>query len=261
MKTILPPDGPPEADDLTFLCRADERGLPIAPGESPEAFRERLERLRKELPEHLPASLPEVPAAVRERAGEITSALYGFDAGSLPAYCSTAETGHFSAGVSVIIDDLLPLIYLSGAFLKRPRHLGYDAGETLAHESVHAARAAFAPDSAYEEYFACQVHASKFRRNAGNLFRRWYIPVLFFLGLNPFLFILPLSILLRELQLRRRLRRAASRLAALGLRPEPVLLRLSDGEIAELAAGRLPAVFADGTSLRRRLFFRRFARS
>ena len=260
MKTILPPDLHLGSDPLALLCRADECGLPIAPGESFEAFRERLTQLRKELPEHLPADLPEVPAAVRERAGSILSALYGFDAGWLPAYCSTAETGHFSAGVSVIIDDKLPLVYLSGAFLDRSRHLGYDAGETLAHESVHAARAAFSPDSAYEEYFACQVHASKFRRNAGNLFRRWYIPVLFFLGLNPFLFILPLMILLREFQLRRRLRRAGDRLAAMDLRPEPVLLWLSDDEITELAAGRVPAVFADETSLRRQLFFRRFTR-
>ena len=160
----------------------------------------------------------------------------------------------------MISGDGPALVCLSGAFRDKDRHLGYDAAETLAHESVHAARAAFPENSVYDEYFACQVHRSKFRRNVGNLFRRWYIPVLFFLGLNPWLFILPLAIVLRECQLRRRLNRAGEKLAALGLRPEPVLLRLSDAEIAELARGSVPAALADETSLRRRLFFRRFTR-
>ncbi len=261
MKTIFPPDELGDADPLEFLCRADELGLPIAPGESFAAFRERLKRFETELPEYLLPGLPEVSAAVQKHAGVITAALYGFAAEWLPAYYSTRETGRFSAGVSLVVGDDGPaLVCLSGAFRNKDRHLGYDAAETLAHESVHAARSAFPQDSAYEEYFACQVHRSKFRRNVGNLFRRWYIPVLFFLGLNPWLFILPLAIGARECQLRRRLRRAGEKLAALGLRPEPVLLRLSDAEIAELAAGSIPAALADETSLRRRLFFRRFTR-
>jgi hypothetical protein len=159
----------------------------------------------------------------------------------------------------VILDDLLPLVYLSGAFLKKARHRGYDPAETLAHESVHAARTAFPENSSYDEYFPCQVHASPFRRLAGNLFRRWYIPLLFFLGLNPFLFILPLGLLTREVILLCRLRIAREKLRSLGLRPDPVLLRLSDAEIRDLAAGRLPACLTEGSSLRRQLFFRRFA--
>ena len=122
----------------------------------------------------------------------------------------------------MILDDLLPLVYLSGAFLKKKRHRGYDPAETLAHESVHAARTAFPENSSYDEYFPCQVHASRFRRLAGNLFRRWYIPLLFFLGLNPFLFVLPLMILAREVLLLRRIRIAGGRLRALGLRPVSV---------------------------------------
>lgn len=247
------------ADPLERLCRADEAGLLIAPGESAESFVRRIERMRKELPENLPAGLPEVTGPVREKSEEITFSRYGFRASWLPAYYSIRETGHFSAGVSVILDDLLPLVYLSGAFLKKARHRGYDPAETLAHESVHAARTAFPENSSYDEYFPCQVHASPFRRLAGNLFRRWYIPLLFFLGLNPFLFILPLGILTREVILLRRLRIAREKLRSLGLRPDPVLLRLSDAEIRDLAAGRLPACLTEGSSLRRQLFFRRFA--
>lgn len=244
-----------------WLCRADEQGLLIAPGEAPEDFAGRIARLQKELQSNLPADIPEVSASVREKAEKITGALYGFRADWLPAYYSTCETGHFSAGVSVLQDDFLPLVYLSGAFLKKNRHRGYNAAETLAHESVHAARIAFPDSSSYDEYFPCQVHASAFRRLAGNLFRRWYLPVLFLLGLYPPLLPFSLLILLKEFLLRRQIRRAGKKLRSLGLRPEPVLLRLSDAEIRELASGRLPACLADQTSWRYRIFFRRFVLS
>ena len=251
MKPVFPPDELESADPAAWLCRADELGLLIAPDESFEAFVDRIARLRHALPENLPAGLTEVSDPVRETAGTITSALYGFRADWIPAFYSTHETGHFSAGVSVFLDDFLPLIYLSGAFLKKTRHRGYSAEETLAHEYVHAARIAFPDHSAYDEYFPCQVHESKFRRLAGNLFRRWYIPVLFILG-----FMLP--VLLVEFLLRKQIHAAGEKLRSLGLRPEPVLLRLSDAEIRKLAAGKIPACLSDASSLRRQLFFRRF---
>ncbi|MCI5778559.1 MAG: hypothetical protein MR051_01880 [Lentisphaeria bacterium] len=263
MKPIVLPEAS-DSDPLEFLCRADERGLLIGPDESFAAFAGRLDRLRRELPENQPAGAPEVSASVREGAEEITEARYGFRADWLPAYYSTAETGRLSAGVSVILEDFLPLVYLSGAFRTRNCHHGYRAEETLAHESVHAARIAFPEASAYEEYFPCQVHASGFRRRAGNLFRRWWLAAIFLLGLtfavlDPMLLVLPLLILLRELHLRRRIRNAGVRLRALGLRAEPVLLRLSDAEIGILASGGLPRCLAEESSLRRRLFFLRFA--
>lgn len=262
MKPIALP--PASADPLEFLCRADARGLLIGPDESFADFAGRLARLQRELPENLPAGLPEVSASVREGAERITEARYGFRADWLPAYYSTAETGRFSAGVSVILEDFLPLVYLSGAFQTRSCHHGYGAEETLAHESVHAARIAFPDPSAYEEYFPCQVHASGFRRWAGNLFRRWWIAAIFLIGLtfaalNFLLLGAPLLILLLEWRLRRRIRRAGERLRELGLREDPVLLRLSDGEIRVLASGGLPRCLTEESSLRRRLFFRRFA--
>lgn len=263
MKPIVLPAGLTSRDPLDYLCRADEQGLLLGPEESPEALADRAARLRKELAE-LVLPEPEVSDSVREDAGTITAALYGFRADWLPVCCSTAETGHFSAGVSVILDDFLPLVYLSGAFLKKKRHRGYNAEETLAHESVHAARIAFPDHSAYEEYFPCQVHASGFRRLAGNLFRRRRIAVLFFAGLIlaplcPPLLLLTLAILLTEIRLHRQIRAAGKKIEALGLRREPVLLRLSDGEIRELAAGKIPSCLSDGSSWRLRLFRRRFS--
>jgi len=55
------------------------------------------------------------------------------------------------------------------------------------------------------------------------------------------------------------MRSAAKKISSLGLRPEPVLLRLSDAEIRTLAEGKLPSCLADSSSLRFRLFFSRFA--
>lgn len=264
MKQIDLPDELRMADPLAWLCRADELGLLIAPGESFEAFSVRLDKLFRALSENLPAGLPEVSGSVREKAEERTAALYGFRADWLPACYSTAETGHFSAGVSVIREDFLPLAYLSGAFLKKTKHHGYTAEETLAHESVHVARIAFPDRSDYDEYFPCQVHTSRFRRLAGNLFRRWQIPAVFWIGLtvaflNPVLLIFPLLVLLTEFRLIRQIRAAGEKICSLGLRPEPVLLRLADSEIRALAAGKLPLCLSDEGSLRYRLFFRRFA--
>lgn len=263
MKKIVLPDELKSSDPLEYLFRADEQGLLIAPQESFETFADRIARLQNALPENLPAGLPEASGPVRKNAEKITMELYGFRTDWLPAYYSSQETGHFSAGVSVFLDDLLPIVYLSGAFLKKTVHRGYTAEETLAHECVHAARIAFPDRSAYDEYFPCQVHKSKFRRLAGNSFRKWQLTAVFFVGLtmaflNPFLLFFPLLVLLAEFHLNRQIRNAGRQIRALGLRPEPVLLRLSDAEIRELASGRIPACLSDETSLRRQLFFRRF---
>ena len=249
-----------------WILRADEAGLPMLPGESESAFRERLRVMEKELAalDSETAALPPVPTAVRERAQQIVAKLYGIAPTWVAALFSTRETGRFSAGVTGLTDDRTPIIFLSGAFERKVRHRGYTAEETLAHEMVHAARSAF-PDSVYEEYFPCQVHASRFRRSAGNFFRSWYIPVLFFGGLcaavlHPVFIVLPLLLLLREMQLRLRLRRAAETLCRVGLEPGPVLLRLSDREIHTLSGGELPDFMQDGTSVRREVLYRRFSR-
>ena len=249
-----------------WILRADEAGLLMLPGESEAAFRERLRVMEKELAalDSETAALPSVPAAVRERAQQIVAKLYGIVPEWAAALYSTGETGHFSAGVTGLTDNRTPVIFLSGALERKARHRGYTAEETLAHEMVHAARSAF-PDSVYEEYFPCQVHASRFRRTAGNFFRSWHVPVLFFGGLcaavlHPAAVVLPLFLLLREMQLRRRIRRAAETLRGAGLKPEPVLLRLSDREIQRLSGGALPDFMLDGASVRREVLYRRFSR-
>lgn len=274
MKLAIPDIPNDSGDPSDWLCRADELGFLLSPVDgSLEKFRSGIEEMRQEFHFELPADEPELPPdaaelppGVREAADRIVFDLYGIRPSWVPAYLSTRETGHFSAGVTAIYfsdkGPRAPVIFLSGAFRTKTRHRGYDAAETLAHEMVHAVRAEF-PSEAYDEYFPCQVHKSRFRRMAGNFFRKWYIPVLFFCGmtfsvLRPEFLLLPLLVLLRELQLSARIRSAANKLRELGLRPMPVLLRLSDGEIKSLARGKLPACLSEAGSLRRDIFFRRF---
>lgn len=255
-----PEDGFPAIADQ--LCRLDEQGLLIAPQESPEEFLKRLAAMHAEWDYEPPADARPLPGGIREDAERMFSGLYGASPRWIPVYCSSVETGRFSAGVTLILEKIVPIVFLSGAFLNKSRHRGYDAAETLAHEMVHALRIAY-PVSVYEEYFPCQVHKSRFRRLAGNLFRRWEIPVLFFCGLtfaalHPVFLLIPFAVLLREIQLHLRIRSAAKRLRELGLRPMPVLLRLSDAEIKTLAKGKIPAFLEDSGSFRRALLFRRF---
>ena len=275
MKLAIPDIPNDPGDPLDWLCRADELGLLLNPDDkSLDEFRSGIEGKRQKLQlEHpagepeLPPDAAELPPGIREAAERIVFDLYGIRPSWIPAYLSTRETGHCSAGVTTIYltdeGPWAPVIFLSGAFRTKTRHRGYDAAETLAHEMVHAVRTVFPSDSAYDEFFPCQVHKSRFRRVAGNFFRKWYISVLFFCGLTfavlrPEFLLLPLLVILRELQLSARIRSAAAKLRELGLRPLPVLLRLSDSEIKSLARGKLPACLSDSGSLRRILFFRRF---
>lgn len=268
MKLPIPDIPNDSGDPLDWLCSVDELGLLLSPSEPFEAFSSGIETKRAvKIDYGLPADAVELPSHIREAAEQIVFDLYGIRPTWIPAYLSTRETGHFSAGVTLIIQTEdgphIPVIFLSGSFQTKTRHRGYDAVETLAHEMVHAVRTDFPSDSAFDEYFPCQVHKSRFRRVAGNFFRKWYIPVLFFCGLTfstlrPEFLILPLLVLLRELQLSARIRSAANKLCELGLRPMPVLLRLSDKEIKTLACGKLPACLSESGSLRRNLFFRCF---
>ncbi len=249
-------DAPAEKQSA-LLAEFDSAGLFPAPEEETGAFSDRLHRLNIELEslsrgdsdvQDLLSSSPEIPASLRAAAEELTWKIYRFRADWVPGAFSSRETGFFSAGVLLEVDHLLPLIFLHGAFVRRNRRGGYDAVETLAHEMVHAVRIAF-PASAYEELFPCQVHASRFRRMAGNLFRHWSVPLFFFGGIAASAVLaamscngwflplaLPLLTAVREGELRRRFQKASSNLRLAGVEALPVLLRLSDREIREIAA-------------------------
>ena len=164
----------------TLLGELDDAGFFLAPDESVTQLTERLSALADGLsllPEEpllmkLTADAAEVSGTLRDRAYELTSQKFRFRMKWIPVWYSSRQTGIFSAGVLLEIDQILPLVFLNNAFSGKGKYMGYDAAETLAHEMIHAARIAF-PASAYEEYFSCHVNRSAFRRAVGNLFRRW----------------------------------------------------------------------------------------
>lgn len=263
------------------LAELDSCGLFPAPEETLEQFRSRLDAMVQELEairdgssdlRELIGQAPPVSGELRREADQLTWEKYRFRAGWIPAWYSTRQTGFFSVGILLEVDRRLPLLFLHGGFRRRKVRRGYGAAETMAHELVHAVRCAF-PASAYEEFFPCRMSGSRFRRMVGNLFRRWYLPALLFGGIAavPVLaaaelpgcavpLLLPLAVVLRELVLARRLRRAERVLRRAGLEPLPVLLRLSDREIAGLAAtpaNEIPAAWQ--STFRWRMFRERFS--
>lgn len=248
LRTAVPRDLP------GLLGELDDAGFFLAPDESVTQLTERLSALADGLsllPEEplltkLTADAAEVSSTLRDRAYELTSQKFRFRMKWIPVWYSSRQTGIFSAGVLLEIDRILPLVFLNNGFSGKGKYMGYDAAETLAHEMIHAARIAF-PASAYEEYFSCNVNRSAFRRAVGNLFRRWYLPLLFFGGLTIAAFLLAAgwhfwfalllpSVLLfiREIILHRRIRAAGEKLHRAGL-DEALLLRLSDSEIFALS--------------------------
>lgn len=251
LRTAAPRDLP------GLLGELDDAGFFLAPDESVTQLTERLSALADGLsllPEEpllmkLTADAAEVSGTLRDRAYELTSQKFRFRMKWIPVWYSSRQTGIFSAGVLLEIDQILPLVFLNNGFSGKGKYMGYDAAETLAHEMIHAARIAF-PASAYEEYFSCHVNRSAFRRAVRNLFRRWYLPLLFFGGLTIAAFLLAAgwhfwfalllpSVLLfiREIILHRRIRAAGEKLHRAGL-DEALLLRLSDSEIFALSRSK-----------------------
>ena len=251
LRTAAPRDLP------GLLGELDDAGFFLAPDESVTQLTERLSALADGLsllPEEplltkLTADAAEVSGTLRDRAYELTSQKFRFRMKWIPVWYSSRQTGLFSAGVLLEIDRILPLVFLNNGFSGKGKYMGYDAAETLAHEMIHAARIAF-PASAYEEYFSCHMNRSAFRRAVGNLFRRWYLPLLFFGGLTIAAFLLAAgwhfwfalllpSVLLfiREIILHRRIRAAGEKLHRAGL-DEALLLRLSDSEIFALSRSK-----------------------
>ena len=171
-------------------AKLDAAGLFPVPGESSERFLDRLKQLRRELEAlqrgssdllALIADASPVSGALRDRAAELTRETFRFHAEWVPAWYSSRQTGFLSAGILLEVDRKVPLLFLHSAFSRCARRMGYDAAETMAHELVHAVRTAF-PPSVYEEYFACRMSCSAFRRCVGSLFRRWYLALFFFGG-------------------------------------------------------------------------------
>jgi hypothetical protein len=183
-------------------------------------------------------------------AAERLQELYGFIPSAIRAVYSNQGLSWWEGAACWIDEEKHSYIQLRQGF-RTGKYLGlYSRDEALAHEAVHAARAAFnEPES--EEFFAWATSPSLWRRATGPLFRSsWESSAFLGFALFSFLFLwglLPLAGLvatgaIRLLLFHRRLRRAAIQLRRTIVDPDAVravLFRLTDQEIRSLSRGQL----------------------
>lgn len=229
-------------EELLLLNR---KGFIPGPKEAEEAFFQRVEAVKKAF-SHLDCPLPSSHWDwVRLHLNKI----FDFAPECLPAFYSNRSLAPWQGAASWIEEGGAVSIQLREQF-RKGSYLGiYQREEILAHEAVHAARAAFR-EGKYEEFFAYMTSETRWRRVLGPLVTRpWEVwPFLGFSLFGPFwegAFLaaaLWLGIGFWRLSVRhRKLGKAANRLWEKTRNKEivrAVLFRLTDEEIENLAKGK-----------------------
>ena len=161
----------------------DEAGFIPGATESEAEFRQRvrmlqewsagLERQDLQLPEtdqHIPL-VKKIARADLHKQGDLVWRLYGARPDWVPAYYEDRGLPLLTGGMAVTFkeNETSPwktFFQLKSVFQKKDRWLIYGSGELINHEMCHVARAALR-SVRYEEYFAYQTSASRFRRWIG----------------------------------------------------------------------------------------------
>lgn len=213
------------------LLALNAKGFIPGPGESEERFKDRVHMT--------PAQGQWVSLHLKE--------LFDFEPRSLNVVYSNRGLALWQ-GAACWIEDGIPTLQLREAFLKGTYFGIYSREEILAHEAVHAARAAF-EEPENEEFFAYASSEKKWRRVLGPVLKRpweawatlgvaamgffWPLLPIFWLGWGFW----------RLIRQHRRLA-VAARVLQGRLKDQKkvraVLFRLTDQEIRELAKGRYP---------------------
>jgi hypothetical protein len=225
------------------LLDLNARGFIPGPGESEEQFTTRVAAARL-------ASLEgeALPRAHWEWVSLHLKELFHFKPESLSAVYSNQKLAPWQGAACWIGEDRVPLLQLREGFRKGSYLRLYSRGEILAHEAVHAARAAF-DEMKYEEFFAYSTSGQKWRRIFGPILQRTWEPWLFFATLCLGLFseigwILSACLMAagfwrlirRHLQLSKAFNSLRGRLKNTE-RARAVLFRLTDREIWALSKG------------------------
>lgn len=235
---------------IRALLELDASGLFINEGESAADFSLRLAKLNDTLCEIKEGKsrydseylgFDKVDAKLISEASAITWRLYRFRAEWVPVRVSKKNTGPFCEGILYEFDGYLPAI-----FLKNPNKK--NSAEILAHEMCHAAKLPFA-ESVYCEYFPRKTEENAFRQLAGNLFRKWQIPCAIFASLSLWALLIALGKIAlalialipailafaREIYISQKLKKARAKLELANFEALPILFRMTDSEIFELA--------------------------
>ncbi len=260
--------------DLDALAGLDAAGHLIAPGESFEAYVERLcdtsDRLyeleglikssggQELCPGVLVENKDRIPAETLAEAEAETERLYGFKIDWVPGFFLSKGVGALWGGCAISFPGNGPSVFLiRSSFRSKERWFIYDRDELMAHELCHVARTPLA-DRPLEEHFAYQTSKSALRRCTGNCFQTQWDAILFilpvfvllgaqicrsFAGWNvpawPFwLFAgaVPFLLLVRNQIARATLAKAERALKGIGCaKPAPLLFRCSMEETKEIA--------------------------
>lgn len=225
------------------LLAFNGQGLIPGPSETEDLFLERIEKTKK--------ALSKDPSIDWEGARSILDPLYAFTPGNARAFYSNRGLTPWQGAAAWIDENGIPSIQLRKSRL-------YCEQEILAHEAVHAARAAF-QESFFEEFFAYRTSEKKWRQILGPIIRRpweaWPFILLSFLGLWTFLAYWGLIFwvvlgLFRLMRGHLALRKAMQNLEKENLSPKTaraILMRLTDEEIWALSKGRTWESLFDST--------------
>ena len=241
-------------EKIELLEKLDARGFFMRPNETFESFCGRVNalcsgygKILDELSKTVDLTRP-VPDTDKTAALDILENVYRVRPDWVRAFYSAKEVGRFSAGVQLEINGSYPVVFLHGSFAERRTRFLYGRDETLAHELAHAVRLPIG-DSPFEEFFACQVHASGFRKFAGNFFGRIGVPILclglFLISETLLLLGMPLAAVVpfvcfcavigREMRFVRAVSKTLKLFKQSGYDALPMVLRLSKNEILFVA--------------------------
>jgi hypothetical protein len=137
------------------LLTLNAQGFIPGPDETEEEFRERVLKTKETHTEWLKEHLKE---------------LFDFEPGSLPVYYSNEKLTPWQ-GAACWVDEKGNVTLQLREQFRSGRYLGYSRDEILAHEAVHAARAAF-QEPENEEFFSYATSEKKWRRVLGPILKR-----------------------------------------------------------------------------------------
>ncbi len=251
----------------------DSQGFLAAPGESAEAYSERIrkeeekilafrEKLSREKVMEPYKGLvidaySEISSEILEEAAETTRKAYGFEVKWVPGFFPVQGLGVLWGGCSIGGFEEIPTLFLIRKnFQHKKRYFIYSREELTSHELCHVARSPL-NDIPYEEHFAYAISHSALRRYSGNCFKSekdallFILPMFLLLAIQigrtiywpgipvwPFwilAFVWPIFLIVSNQFARRRYFRAEKALGPYTDMPGAVLFRCVSKEIDELA--------------------------
>lgn len=238
------------------LLSFNAQGFIPGPGETEGRFLERINAVKSSL-----NAERSVSRAQWEWVRNHLQGLFDFKPQSLIAFYSNEHLAPWQGAACWITEEGVPKLQLREGF-RKGKYLGlYSREETLAHEAIHAARAGF-EEEGFEEFFAYASAQRKWRKVLGPIVKKpweaWifltFLVIGIFWGGGFLAATLWMSVGFYRLAKQHYCLTKAFRVLIGRLKQEKkarsVLLRLTDREIEELAAG----TWLDGdTSLRWRL--------